>query len=434
MTVQRSISTVVVAMAVMLSLLSAPAEAARYTPQEGPTFNSATGGPAAQRKIVDKILKTIRSTPRGEHIQIMSWNFQSPQATKALLRAQDRGVKVNVLMAKGNLTKIDNPSFRRLRAGLDDGNRGRDRSRRSWARTCTQSCRGRGGAAHAKIFLFSRSGKARHVLIQGSANLTTAASGNQWNDIRTTRGGGSGYGFARRVFEQMARDEPVRKTFVSQKNGPDRLAFFPSAGRGAADPVRGLLSRVKCRGATNTGTGRTRILVAPDSLREDRGMVLARKLRRLWVEGCGVRIGYTVMGVDIGQMLRKSSPRGPVPLAHMVRDANGDGQFDDYFHMKSMTIVGHVGDQRDSWVTLNGSANWSTAAARSDENLGIFHRKSLTQRYEEHLSYWYSFFNRSGARYTYARQAEADDRYVDGFLFGTGPVDGVDPYANVDQD
>jgi hypothetical protein len=282
--------------------------------------------------------------------------------------------------------------------------------------------------------LFSRSGKARNVLIQGSANLTTAAAGNQWNDIRTTTGAGSGYGFTRKVFRQMAKDKPARKPYVTWKNGPDKLAFFPSAGRRAADPVRGLLSRVKCRGATNTPTGRTRILVAPDALREDRGLELARKLRRLWVAGCGVRIGYTVMGIDVGQMLRKSSPRGPVPLTHMVRDVNGDGQFDDYFHMKSMTIVGNVGGDRNNWVTLNGSANWSDAAARSDENLGIIHRKGLTQRYEEHLGYWYKFFNRSSARYTYARQAVADDRYVDGFLLGTGPVNGVDPYANVDQD
>ncbi|WP_343900471.1 phospholipase D-like domain-containing protein [Nocardioides aquaticus] len=435
MMVKRSICAVVAAMAVVLSLMAgAPAQAGKYTPRSGPTFNSATGNGAAQRSIVDKIVKTIRSTPRGAHIQIMTWNYASPTATDALLRAQKRGVKVNVLMAKGNLTRVDNPTFKRLRAGLDRGNRGRDKARRSWARTCVQSCRGRGGAAHAKFYLFSQSGRARNVLIQGSANLTTAASSNQWNDVRTTSGSNSGYGFARGVFAQMAKDKPARRPYTSWRGGPDRLAFFPIAGRGSADPVAGLLNRVRCRGAANTASGRTRILVAPDAMREDRGMALGRKLRRLWVDGCDVRIGYTVMGIDVGRMLRKPSRRGPVPLVHLVRDGNGDGQFDDYFHMKAMTIKGNMGGNRRSTVTLNGSANFSTSAARSDENIGISSRQGLTLRYEEHLTYWFNQFRGGSNRYVYGRQANADGRLVDGFLFGTAPVDGVDPYALVELD
>ena len=435
MTVKRSICTVVVAMAVVLSLMSAaPAQAGRYTPPSGPTFNSATGDRASQRQIVHKILRTIRSTPRREHIQIMSWNFSSPTATRALLRAHRRGVEVNLLMAKGNMTRFDNPAFKRLRAGLDRGNRGRPKARRSWARTCVQSCRGRGGAPHAKFFLFSRSGKARNVLIHGSANLTSASASNQWNDVHTTKGARSGYGFTRRIFAQMARDRPVRRTYATWAAGPDRLAFFPSAGRRSRDPVAGLLNRVRCRGAANTASGRTRILVAPDALREARGTTLGRKLRRLWLNGCDVRIGYTVMGIDVGRMLRSPSRRGPVPLAHLVRDVNGDGQFDDYFHMKAMTIVGHMRGNRRTWATLNGSANFSSAAVRSDENIGIYYRKGLTRRYEEHLNYWYNRFRRSSNRYVYARQAESSGRYVDGFLFGTGPVNGVDPYAQVELD
>ena len=119
--------------------------------------------------------------------------------------------------------------------------------------------------------------------------------------------------------------------------------FFPATGKGVDDPVGNLLDRIRCRRATNTPNGRTVLRLAPDVIRQDRGMVLGRKLRALWQDGCDVKIGYTVLGVDVGRMLRNGSGRGPVPLRHLVQDANGDGQFDNYFHLKAMSVVGHVG-------------------------------------------------------------------------------------------
>lgn len=164
-------------------------------------------------------------------------------------------------------------------------------------------------------------------------------------------------------------------------------------------------------------------------------MRLGRKVRALWVDGCDVRIGYTVMGVDVGRMLRAPSRRGPVPLAHMVRDRNGDGQFDDYFHMKSVAITGNVNGERGGYATLNGSQNWSNASARSDENIGVTYRQGITRTYSAHIDRWYRFFSaRDRNRYTFARGAAADGRLVDGFLFGTGPINGVDPYAQLEMD
>ena len=58
-------------------------------------------------------------------------------------------------------------------------------SRRSYAKTCIQSCRGARGAAHAKFYLFSKTGKAKNVVMSGSANLTVAGAVNQWNDMYT---------------------------------------------------------------------------------------------------------------------------------------------------------------------------------------------------------------------------------------------------------
>jgi phosphatidylserine/phosphatidylglycerophosphate/cardiolipin synthase-like enzyme len=418
---------------VQASLAEEPAGAARFTPGPGATFNSATGNGATQRRIVNKLIRTIRATPRRQEIHIMTWNFQSQAAVDALLRAQKRNVRVRLLMAKGNTERIDNASFRRLKRGLRNGNDGRKADRRSWARVCRASCRGKGGAAHAKYYLFSRSGKARNVFIHGSANLTAASASNQWNDIYTTVNRKGPYRFGMRIFREMTKDKPAVPRLARWSKGPDEVLFTPLGRK--ADPVMGLLEKIRCRGATNTPSGRTRMIIAPDVLRGDRGMRLARKVRSLWRNGCHVRIGYTVIGKDVGRMLREPSKRGPVPMKHLVQDFDGDGQFDNYFHMKSMAVVGHVAGKRGNHVVLNGSANWSDATAVSDENLGIYWRKKLTRRYEEHLDYWYRNFPSTPAKSPVARLAIGSDRVTeDGLLLGTGPINGVDPYANVEMD
>jgi len=74
----------------------------------------------------------------------MSWNIMSRTAVDALLRAQARGVKVRVLMDNTNLVDIPNPGFKRLKASFKRANQRMDikQSRRSYAKTCMQSCRG----------------------------------------------------------------------------------------------------------------------------------------------------------------------------------------------------------------------------------------------------------------------------------------------------
>jgi len=127
-----------------------------------------------------------------------------------------------------------------------------------------------------------------------------------------------------------------------------------------------------------------------------------------------------------------------------VQDFDGDGQFDNYFHLKAMTIVGHLGKDKSSWTTVNGSANWSGLARNSDENLGVFHSKKITKRYQKHLNYWYTHFPASGqGRAVAGRGVTPTD--PDQLVFGTGsnavmedgtPYSdrGIDPYANLQMD
>ncbi len=411
-----------------------------YRPARGVTFNSAVGGRAAQRTIIDKILRTIDAVPPGQEIKILSWNFLSRNGTDALLRAQRRGVRVRLLMDNVNNVEIENGAFRRLRAGLFIGNKGRRYERFSWARTCQGSCRGLGGQAHAKFFMFSKVGKTPRVVIQGSANLTEAATFNQWNDVYTHVRNQDVWDFYSTAFQQSATDKRIARRFLSTTSATFRLIQFPLVG--GRDPVFQLLREVRCKGATNTANGITRIRIAPDVIRNDRGMRLARTVRDLWNRGCDVKIGYTILGVDIGRYLRAPGGRGPVPLRHLVQDLDGDGEFDNYFHLKAMSIIGNVGGKRSGHAVLNGSANWSGAAARSDENVGIYRNERDAMAYEKHIDFWYDWFGTSSARTSPYASMRSTGRVAQpgALVFGTGAdavyedgtpysLTGIDPFA-----
>ena len=443
----RTLALMVATFALLVPM-GAPVSAApdNYTPKAGPTFNSPLGSKKTQRAIFRKILRSINSTPRRGEIDVFSWNILTRDGVDALLRAARRGVRVRVLMDQGNrvLPNGDrNSSYFRLKRGLRNQNKGRPKHRKNWARVCDGTCRGGGGAAHSKFFLFSKAGKARRVYMHGSANLTVASTTNQWNDLYTHRGNRGVWKWANRRFAEASRDKRARDVYSTRSFRKFRLMMFPNTGKNSPDPVMQMLNRVRCKGATNTRSGRTILRMAPDVLRNDRGMRIAKRIRYLWNHGCTIRLGYTVVGIDIGKYLRRKGGRGPVPMKHLVQDFDHDGDFDNYFHLKSMTIRGRYAKDRSGLAMLNGSANWSGLGMVSDENLGIYRAKRRVTRYEKHLKYWYGNF--PSARTSYRTGAPGEDGLKDQLVFGSGanavyedgtPVstDGSNPFATMPQD
>ena len=390
----------------------------RYSPKPGVVFNAALGRRADRNRVFGKIITAINHAPARSRIRVMSWNIMSRTAVDALLRAQARGVKVRVLMDNTNLVDIPNPGFKRLKASLKRGNKSLPQQRRSYAKTCLGSCRGQRGAAHSKYYLFSKTGKAKNVVMQGSANLTVAGAVNQWNDLYTWVDNKRIYNFAVRVYHQMWQDSPVTDQYVYEDTGKDILGFTPligPAGR-TADPIQAMLAQVTCQGASNTHHGRTIIRAAPDVMRNERGMAIATRLRDLWAQGCDVRIAYTVMGVDVFRFLNQPTARGVVPKKHLVQDFDGDGEFDNYFHLKALTINGVYAGNPAAYLTLNGSSNWSGFAAVSDENFGIISRRNTTMKYQHFIDYWYENFPKS----------KPPPNNLN--------LRSVDPYAHVDMD
>lgn len=386
----------------------------RFSPKGGVNFNNPVGKRPQKRALMTRIQRAIDATPRWATIRIMSWNILSDESVDKLIAAHQRGVRVRVLMADSNRFRQPNPGWVRLRQALAQ-NTGRLGNRYSRAQTCNQSCRGNRGAAHAKFFMFSRAGSSAMVVMHTSANLTDAATYTQWNEMQTFTGGRAVWDFFDMIHRQMEEDRTQTPLWRSVRVGRQTLAFSPLGTK--VDPYLALANTVRCRGAENTSTGRTVIRYFPDVIRGERGLRLATRLKQLWNQGCDVRIGWTVLGAQVRDVLRSRSGRGPVPMRHMAVHTDDDGAFDLYAHMKTMTVRGVIGDSSASYRVINGSSNVSDDATISDENIGMNSSEWITRRYESWLDNVYR--NAPVGRRLDLSQA----RY-----------EGVDPYANMELD
>lgn len=388
------------------------------------TFNSAYGSKADKFRIVNKIVGTIKRTPRGALIQIMSWNIMSRAAVTALLEAQRRGVKIYVLMDATNQSReVPNPHFARLLTGLKRYNQVLPSAKRSYAKKCQGACRrGNSASAHAKFFLFSQVGASKNVVIQGSANLTQASAGNQWNDIYTYVDKPGLYNFARGIYTQMWQDKAVYPTWRSYVAPTYELHFSPRIANPydahpatPRDPLLETLKKVQCKDPTGTWTGRTVIRSAPDVIRGAWGDDVAVWLKRLWDQGCDIKMGYTILGASTGAILKRKSGRGPMPVRQLAADVDGDKVLDKYFHLKAWTINGMIDGKRSYWM-MNGSSNISDLSRVSDENIGIFKWSTPVLAYQRHIDYWFRNPPRSRA------------------VVPSLVPKNLDPYANMEKD
>jgi len=345
--------------------------AKRYTPQTGVKFNHPLR-PKIKRTINAHVLKTIDSVPRGGKIRALSWNVRSYPYRRALINAHNRGVSVRVLMSRAVASRQgNNQDYQILKTKLKKGNKKRKAAMKSWMRSCSSSCRGPSGIAHAKWFIFSDAGKADWVVMAGSANLTEVAANNQWNDLYTVVNNRKLYDHFNHVFSQAQRDKAAHPSYLQYKMSPKLTAWFlPYRGRKVSgDPVMKMLKPVICNGATGRSgiNGKTSIRIAQTALLDERGQDIANRLKYLHNHGCNIRLVYTVLGPDVKRILRRDGGHGPLPMRQIAQDFDTDESFDRYLHMKAMAISGHYGKVTNKHLVYNGSQNWTAVAYDSDE-------------------------------------------------------------------
>ncbi|WP_027860654.1 phospholipase D-like domain-containing protein [Marmoricola sp. URHB0036] len=370
-----------------------------YAPPSGNYFAYPNRSKQAKLAIRNRVLNSIKGTwggrrtsigtpmPGNGKIRIATWTFDDWSIARALVAARARGVSVQVIAAKAANKQKGPWKYLKKRLGSRLIRPGYPASADtvSFARECRGSCRGPGGTAHAKYFLFDKIGRGhqRYVTFQTSMNLTRFGYTGQWNQA-TVMKFKSVYDDYLGVFKQARLAHRTTSPYHVRTVGPKALDyFFPRPGaRAAEDPVMQTLRLVSCTGAGYGGTAnhRTRIRIIQYAMYGDRGVWIAKRLRALWNAGCDVRMIYSVITRPVLQILRSGSGRGPIPLRQSVTK-NGAGEIVKYNHSKWMTITGHWGSLTSAWVTFNGSANWSLAAFANDEQMQRIRDVSQTKPY-----------------------------------------------------
>lgn len=368
-------------LAVALASVLWPAAAAAYAPSPGATFNRPQGTTAQRFALVNKVDSAIAHTRKGATILITTYLMDRGRTTDKLLAAHRRGVNVRVVMDE----QIESGAARRLARKL-----GQNTSRRSFVVFCHNSCRSNRGDMHTKFYAFSKTGRAKNVVMVSSANLNAGGALLGWNDLFTMVGQERIYKKYAAIHAQMARDRPVqppRARYVVHRVGRFESQFLPkpTASR-ATDPVYQAMDRIRCRGvAGGAGTkGRTTINVSMFWWSGERGMYLANKLLSLQRAGCRVNVIYGAPSNQVAALLRAAAWKGRINLYDSRHDRNYDGLVDLRVHTKYMAVSGRYAGDRSSWQVLTGSANWVAGSLTGGDELLL--RVSSRPAYASYLA------------------------------------------------
>jgi hypothetical protein len=374
---------VVVAHALLL-----PGAASAYSPDRNPRFNKPrpAGNPYVFR-IANHLVAAIRNvpgyappSPRPE-IKIATYSHNLQRVNDALIAAHRRGVSVQMVQNNNSISA----QTRELRRVL-----GSNRSKASFVHVCNGACRGAGTLTnqHAKMYLFSRSGTAKNVVMTGSANTTTFAAKTHWNDLFTVVNAPNLYGVFRKVFLQMKADDGSPNGYLPYAADGYDGYFFPKYGfTRDTDPVMHRLNAVRCSAPGGGVNGRTAIRVNMYAWSGERGQWIAAKLAQLKRRGCIISALVSFQGRRVLRILKSSGI--PVRSASL----NLDGRWNDGFEGSGYEVFTH-----EKWMALNGSYrgrlgrhvwtgsdNWSDISNNNDE--ATIHVRSATR----HTSYMNNF-------------------------------------------
>jgi len=380
--------------------ISAPAHAAEAPPgaqrsvatkrlpavPTGPYFNNPRGSKKARFRIERQVINAIRRTPRRSYIRIALYSFDRMPVANALLAARRRGVHVQLLLNDHQDTR----AMKILRARL-----GTNRWSRDFIYKCRSSCRGTepDRNLHSKFYTFTRSGRSRHALMVGSANMMLNADIHQWNDLFVTAG-------KQRLFDQYVglfndmrhdyrRNQPSFR-FCGRPKGAhcddavDRFTtrVFPKRSTRRHDVVLTMLDRIQCLTARADGSQeRTRLVLSMHTMRGQRGNYLASAIRRKYAQGCDLRVNYGLIGYHTKQILGAVTARGRVPLRSTGFDFTGDREVDRYTHQKYFVIRGTYAGRPHTSLTLTGSSNWASLGTAQDEVFFTVRGAGTARRY-----------------------------------------------------
>lgn len=350
----------------------------RYVPPQGAKFNH-WNIKRYRNTIRRHMLHTINSVPRGATIRWMVFSFGDWAIEKALVRARQRGVSVQVL---GNYKNRETwAPWRKLQAtlGTRTSRPGRNPERLSWARQCRKSCRGWGGNLHVKLYLFSQVATVQNVTMYGSWNPTWVANQRQWNHL-DTRWDPDTYRQYLNIFAQAKRDRPFG--YAHWVSGGMENFVFPKPGtRANTDPINKELAKISCVSPSDaTGTTHATIVrIGMYVFGGSRGTWMARRIRSLWNQGCDVAIVYGFASPRALSILYSPSGRGRIPMKQCMKVENGKPY--RYLHHKFVAVRGVYDAVPGTNVVWAGSTNFSMLGFSADDLTVRTVSTSITQAY-----------------------------------------------------
>lgn len=343
----------------------------------GAVFNDPVGGDP--RAIVRQICSLVRQAPAGSRIRIAHFVVSGDAGADfaaELVAAHRRGVDVQLVL---DGWQDDTPAAESLRAAL-----GTDESRDSWLHVCsrvspegnTSSCIATKGQ-HNKFYLFSRTGGARDVVVQSSANFTDLNSQTYWNNATTLVGNKKLYRAYNDYFEDLAAeratDDYYRTVSTGMRGGTVRAYFFP---RAEGDHVLEILDRVGCRGGTKLQIGMSEI----DAYR----VGIAHRLVELSGQGCEVRVVHGLVDQEVLDTLA-ADPRIEVRALEVSNALPGR------IHSKYFLVDGEYDGRRDARWVFTGSPNWNhTSLRRNDEAMIQTNIGTVYEAYEANFEHMFA--------------------------------------------
>ena len=273
----RNFVRAVVALVVLaLGMVIVPSAQAAYMPTAGVTFNDPTSpSRTEQAALMNQIIEAVNNVPAGSVIRFVAYSFDYQPMVTALLAAKKRGAQVRLLI--DSHTETD--QIRKLRSALGTGT-----SDGSYLRTCKYSCMAnKPSFIHPKLYLFSRTGGAKYVSMNSSANPAETGVSRSWNNTYTTVGDKTLYDANVDNFNDMLPDHTNIDYYHTVESGNLKEYFFPRAGSTKkSDTLYNILNDVSCPSSIKLTT----------YFWTSARIYLAEKLSALKKAGCSVEVIY----------------------------------------------------------------------------------------------------------------------------------------------
>lgn len=326
--------------------------------------------------ITCRILWNIGGTKAGETIRGVTFSFDSMLLAQALEKADERGVKVKVLVGAQANDQIETYLRRELNgSGAKTGGSSFDVSHGPARRELSQVAAGAGGAMHQKSWTFTRTRNKDWVSMVTSANLTGYASEHQFNDGYQFVGYREVHDKLKDVFTDQIKHQAWESPYIEHDfSSITSIAFSPWNSASMPDPVVRRINSLPLTGLT------VRITIAV--MRGPRGIAIANALasRESKAGGHNIRVLSSDMDPNVREILAASD----IPV-RIIDRPHPTGEFDEYIHSKSM-IARWTGPDGDPEYRLwTGSENWTEGASPQDELTVMVGNPNAWQDY---LGYW----------------------------------------------